>query len=69
MYIIVCTQMHQAVGPYDNAEEALKVAEEMTEQDQCVYVPVPMTFRGKLMKLEHGGGGESDDRPRPGQYL
>lgn len=70
-FVVVCTELHAAVGPYQHAEEALNAAERLTREDSCVYVPVPLAFRGEVVtrdEFEQRRGGKKDDH-RPGQYL
>jgi len=71
-WIVVCTELHAALGPYGSAEEALEQAKAMSEKDSCVYVPVALAFRGDLIVGHRDGRRpepETDNRPHPGQYL
>lgn len=69
-FVVVCTELHAAVGPYQHAEEALTAAERLTREDSCVYVPVPLAFRGEVLtrdEYDKAKGGKHDHHP--GQYL
>lgn len=42
-WIVVCTELHYAIGTFDDAKEAAEVARELTDEQQCVFVPVPFS--------------------------
>lgn len=50
LYIVCCTGMHGAVGPFASLEVALKTARRFTDMktDSCVYVPVPLMTEGAV---------------------
>lgn len=69
-WIVVCRELHTALGPFPNATLALEEAKKMSEKDACVYIPVPMAFRGELVVGHRDGTNQKEDtRPHPGQYL
>jgi hypothetical protein len=58
-WIVVCTDLHYAVGIFD-AEKAVDTARKLTQQGQCVFMPVKCGIMP-----------EEDESPeyRGGQYL
>lgn len=65
-WIVTCTDLHSAFGPYSSKGEALEDASRATRESEqgCVYLPVEFHFVRPTDRKE-----ASDDRPRPGQYL
>ncbi len=69
MYIVACTDLHAAMGPYLSMKQALKVAKRATNEDpgQCVYMPVPFLFEGEMIPAPTKGKAIEDYKG--GQYL
>jgi len=44
LYVVVCTDLHVAFGPYADPQEALFKAEKMTSVTECTYAPVLLRF-------------------------
>ena len=46
LYIVVCKDLHGAVGLLTSAEDAIKIARAMNKQagNKCDHVPVPITI-------------------------
>ena len=67
LYVVVCTKMHGALGPFASAKLALKVARDETANSACVYVPVPLLLGpdAKIERVDQETGG----RGHSGQYL
>lgn len=47
IFVVVCTDMHVAYGPYATPDHALAVAAKLTDASKYTYVPV-------LFRLEQG---------------
>lgn len=41
-YILVCSDLHQAVGPIEDAKLALSLARIMSERSKCDFAPVEL---------------------------
>lgn len=73
-WAIVCTDLHLVVGPYHDPRTALRDAKQLTEDNECVFRPVPMEFRGVTLtedqaRLAVAGGVAAVDDGHTGQYL
>lgn len=51
-WMVVCSELHRCVGPFPSPVEAMTVAENLTAQGGCVYVPVEMEFVGEVAMFE-----------------
>jgi hypothetical protein len=57
-YVVVCTDMHMAVGPFPTHAEAITAAITLTELGECSFQPVELSPRAPVMeapKRETGG--------------
>lgn len=75
-WAIVCTDLHLVVGPYHDPRTALRDAKQLSNDNECVFRPVPMEFRGVTLTEEQArvavgepGGMGSVDSGHTGQYL
>jgi len=49
MWVVVCTDLHVANGPYQSPTDALMIAKRMTKESNCVFIPVPLLLKGQVM--------------------
>jgi len=64
LFVVVCSELHSAIGPFDDPRVALVVAQKMTREspEGCTYVPMPFRVVGKVIDAhEVGDVGESLD--------
>lgn len=67
LFIVVCTELHAALGPFADPATALKVAQQLTERDKgapdaCVFVPVPFSTKTAALSRDEL---EEDDPMTP----
>lgn len=65
-YVVVCTDLHRAVGPFLGKATATKVARAMTDEGGCVYLPVIIRLPDGTNPVEVG---PSEDEWQPKGYL
>jgi len=69
-YIVCCTDLHAAVGPFLNVNAATDYALELNDEplnDGCVFFPVPFQFTGEVTYIDDPPGHDRDWRT--GGYL
>jgi len=75
LYVIVCTQMHQAFGPVVGLDLAIHCAQMINKKAgvTCVHAPVPFVpFESRVQALATLGVEEKqmgEYKPGEGQYL
>ena len=73
LFVVVCTALHVALGPFADLGAALVAARHHTDSEmgRCNYLPVPLMLEGAQIIPIPGGPAESDDGPGawPGMYL
>ena len=62
-WCVVCTEFHVAAGPYETIGEAITMAERLTSDKECVFLPVPMYVPGSEVAAHPSPSGHT------GQYL
>lgn len=66
LYVVVCSELHYAVGPYTGAQAAIDMARRLTFEGRCEYMAVPLKFTGEI---RYEAEQETETVYPTGQYL
>ena len=77
LFVVVCTDLHSAHGPFNDYALALRHARERTDAREggCVYLPIPLLLEGTGAQMvpettsAPGGSDDSDWKPGKHTYL
>lgn len=68
--IVVCSDLHMAVGPFSSLETAVRIAKTLSAKSDCRFFPVPINPGMKMLKEpSEETVEESVEELSPGGYL
>lgn len=71
LYVVVCTDLHGAWGPFSTIQNALAFARERTDarESQCVYLPVQLYPAGGASWSKVPAPQQDSESYQPGRNL
>ena len=51
IFIVTCSHLNNAFGPFLGLETAVSAAKSLTDNTECVYLPVPLRIQGAQVRM------------------